>query len=116
MRPPSGRRLLQADWCRWRVSPWADAGVASWSGLRARPFWGTPATLQGQRRGGRFPPLDRLDLRRVTKIVLFPVRFLFTAQTGQVGTNTLAARHYLASPNAPASSLVAAALAWRLLA
>src|SRR5689334_775776 len=25
-------------------------------------FWGTPATLQGQSRGGRFPPLDRLDL------------------------------------------------------
>jgi hypothetical protein len=155
---------------------------------RLSVFWGTPATLQGQRRGGRFPPLDRLDLleygrlltgtdarsavarpdrtellvagaefalgylggtarlpdrlrqralfrsrdddvlteirtpsrlvsagpRRVTKIVLFPVRFLFTAQTGQVGTNTLAARHYLASPVAPATSLVAAALAWRL--
>jgi hypothetical protein len=155
---------------------------------RLSVFWGTPATLQGQRHGGRFPPLDRLDLleygrlltgtdarsavarpdrtellvagaefalgylggaarlpdrlrqralfrsrdddvlteirtparlvsagpRRVTKIVLFPVRFLFTAQTGQVGTNTLAARHYLASPDAPATSLVAAALAWRL--
>lgn len=155
---------------------------------RLSVFWGTPATLQGQRRGGRFPPLDRLDLleygrlltgtdarsavarpdrtellvagaefalgylggaarlpdrlrpralfrsrdddvlteirtpsrlvsagpRRITKIVLFPVRFLFTAQTGQVGTNTLAARHYLDSPDAPATSLVAAALAWRL--
>src|SRR6266568_6770555 len=155
---------------------------------RLSVFWGTPATLRGQSRGGRFPPLDRLDLleygrlltgtdvrsavarpdrtellvagaefalgylggaarlpdrlrrralsrsrdddvltefrtpsrlvsagpRRVTKIVLFPVRFLFTAQTGQVGTNTLAARHYLASPDAPATSLVAAALAWRL--
>ena len=154
---------------------------------RLSVFWGTPATLQGQRRGGRFPPLDRLDLleygrlltgtdarsavarpdrtellvagaefalgylggaarlpdrlrrrapfgsrdddvltgirtpsrlvsagpRRVTKIVLFPVRFLFTAQTGQVGTNTLAARHYLANPEVPATSLVAAALAWR---
>src|SRR5207244_6972482 len=141
---------------------------------RLSVFWGTPATLQGQRRGGRFPPLDRLDLleygrlltgtdarsavarpdrtellvagaefalgylsgdarlpdrlrrrplfrsqaddvlteirtparlvsagpRRVTKIVLFPVRFLFTARTGQVGTNTLPARHYLASPDA----------------
>jgi hypothetical protein len=31
-----------------------------------------------------------------------------------VGTNTLAARHYLDSPDAPATSLVAAALAWRL--
>ena len=136
---------------------------------RLSVFWGTPATLQGRDRGGRFPPLDRLDLleygrlltgtdvrsavarpdrtellvagaefalgylgddvlteirtpsrlvsrgpRRVTKIVLFPVRFLFTAETGQVGTNSSAARHYLASPDAPATSLVTAALAWRL--
>ena len=138
---------------------------------RLSVFWGTPSTLRGQGRGGRFPPLDRLDLldygrlltgqdarssvarpeqaellvagaefalgylggarklpgrlgdwarlrlrddnvlneirtpsqlvsrgpRRLTKVVLFPVRFLFTAETGQVGTNTLAAGHYLAS-------------------
>jgi hypothetical protein len=155
---------------------------------RLSVFWGTPATLRGQVKGGRFPPLDRLDLldygrlltgldarsrvarpdraellvagaefalgylggaaklpdrlrgwarlgprdddalneirtparlvsrgpRRLTKIVLFPVRFLFTAETGQAGTNTLAAGHYLASANAPATTLVAAALAWRL--
>ena len=31
-----------------------------------------------------------------------------------MGTNTLAAEHYLASANAPATSLVAAAVAWRL--
>ena len=155
---------------------------------RLSVFWGTPITLQGQRRGGRFPPLDRLDLldygrlltgrdvraavarpdgtellvagaefalghlgatgaglpdrlrgwarrrprdgnaldeirapsrlvargpRRVTKIVLFPVRFLFTARTGRVGTNALAAEHYLASAYAPAAALVTAALAWR---
>jgi hypothetical protein len=155
---------------------------------RLSVFWGTPATLQGQRPGGRFPPLDRLDLldygrlltgrdvratvarpdhaellvagaefalaylgapgagladrlrgwarlrsrdhsalheirtplrlvargpRRVTKIVLFPVRFLFTAETGRVGTNALAAEHYLASADAPAAALVTAALAWR---
>ena len=154
---------------------------------RLSVFWGTPSTLRGQGRGGRFPPLDRLDLldygrlltgqdarsgvarpdqaellvagaefalgylggarnlpgrlrdwarlrprddtvlneirapsrlvsrgpRRLTKIVLFPVRFLFTAQTGQVGTNALAAGHYLASAHAPATTLVASALAWR---
>jgi hypothetical protein len=154
---------------------------------RLSVFWGTPATLGGQRRGGRFPPLDRLDLldygrlltgqdlrsaaarpdhaellvagaefalgylggaaklpdrlrswarlrrqddtvldeirapaglvsrgpRRLTKIVLFPVRFLFTAETGQVGTNTRAAEHYLASANPPAAALVTAALSWR---
>ena len=47
--------------------------------------------------------------RRLTKIVLFPVRFLFTAETGQVGTNSLAAEHYLASARAPAAKLVSAA-------
>jgi len=51
--------------------------------------------------------------RRVTKVVLFPVRFLFTAATGQVGTNSRAAEHYLADADAPATELVAAALAWR---
>jgi hypothetical protein len=154
---------------------------------RLSVFWGTPSTLAGQARGGRFPPLDRLDLleygrlltgrdardhvarpgrtellaagaefalgslggprtlrdrargwargrlgrdpaleeirtpallvsrgpRRLTKIVLFPVRFLFTAQTGRVGTNGLAAEHYLASTDSPAAGLVTAALGWR---
>ena len=170
-----------------KVARSVRAGGSALDG-RLSVFWGTPATLQGQSRGGRFPPLDRLDLleygrlltgtdvrsavarpshtellvagaefalgylggaaqlpdrlrgwarlrshddsvlteiraparlvsrgpRRVTKIVLFPVRFVFTAETGQVGTNTLAATHYLASPDAPATSLVRAALAWRL--
>lgn len=154
---------------------------------RLSVFWGTPSTLRGEASGGRFRPLDRLDLleygrllagtdtrdgvarpgreelltagaefalgylgadprlpervkgwltrrprrgdpvteirtpallasrgpRRVTKIVLFPVRFMFTAETGRVGINALAAEHYLADPGAPGAGLVAAALAWR---
>jgi hypothetical protein len=154
---------------------------------RLSVFWGTPGTLKGRSRGGRFPPLDRLDLvehgrllagtdvrdsiarparsellvagaefalgylggdpdlaqrlrglaarglrrddpmaefrtpavllsrgnRRVTKIVLFPVRFLYTAATGQVGTNAAAVEHYLAGQPVPAAELVSAALAWR---
>jgi len=167
----------------------ADAVRADGPALAKRlsVFWGTPSTLAGQARGGRFPPLDRLDLleygrvltgrdardhvarpgrtdllvagaefalgslggprtlrdrarswaggrlgrdpaleeirtpallvsrgpRRLTKIVLFPVRFLFTAQTGLVGTNGLAAEHYLASTDSPAAELVTAALGWR---
>ena len=154
---------------------------------RLSVFWGTPSTLRGAD-GGRFPPLDRLDLiangrllarvdarddlpqptaeellisgaqfaldflagirtdtapvaaglgsmrpatgeaisevrdpellltrgtRRVTKLVLFPVRFMYTAATGQVGTNEDAARWYLALAGAPAKSLVDAALEWR---
>ncbi|HEY5276240.1 MAG TPA: hypothetical protein VIK38_06845 [Coriobacteriia bacterium] len=52
-------------------------------------------------------------VRRVTKLVLFPVRFLFTAATGGVGTNDAAVAYYLAGGEAPSTKLVAAALAWR---
>jgi len=51
---------------------------------------------------------------RLTKLVLFPVRLLFTAETGRVGANDAAVEHYLAAETAPpGASLVAAALAWR---
>lgn len=52
-------------------------------------------------------------VRRVTKLVLFPVRFLYSAETGLVGTNHAAADHYLAINQAPGAALVAAALLWR---
>jgi hypothetical protein len=159
----------------------AGAVRASGPGLpeRLSVFWGTPSTLSGQVPGGRFPPLDRLNLlehgrlltgrdarqaaarpdraellvagarfalgslsgtgsgtgppadatvldeiaapsrlvsrgpRRLTKVVLFPVRFLYTAATGQAGLTALAVEHYLATPGAPATALVTAALAWR---
>jgi hypothetical protein len=156
---------------------------------RLSVFWGTPATLAGEREGGRFPPLDRLDLlesgrllagsddararvqrpskeelvitgaefaldhlaavrppsadeggrlgslradggeafeqirtpellaaqgvRQVTKLVLFPVRFLYTAGTGHVGTNGDAVAYYLERLRTPSPRLVEAALAWR---
>jgi hypothetical protein len=156
---------------------------------RLSVFWGTPATLAGEREGGRFPPLDRLDLlesgrllagaddargrvqrpnkeelvitgaefaldhlaavepaagggdhqlgsiradgseafeqvrspellaaqgvRQVTKLILFPVRFMYTAATGRVGTNGDAVAHYLDRRQTPSPRLVEAALAWR---
>jgi len=142
---------------------------------RLSVFWGTPSSLAGQVPGGRFPPLDRLDLlehgrllwgedarsglappgrdellvagaifalehlaglvigspherdgkalgsllgtrqgvRRLTKLVLFPVRFLFTAETGQVATYGDAVEHHLAADVCPGAELVAAALTWR---
>src|SRR2546430_17284333 len=52
-------------------------------------------------------------VRRMTKLVLFPVRFLFTARTGHLGTNHAAVAAYLAAEPAPGASLVAAALEWR---
>jgi hypothetical protein len=51
--------------------------------------------------------------RHVTKVVLFPVRFLYTAATGRVGTNDAAVAHHLAQTGAPGHDLVAAALRWR---
>ena len=187
-----GLILRDPPWIKHRLAIRAVARAvrADGSALHQRlsVFWGTPATLAGRARGGRFPPLDRLDLleygrllagpdarqgvarpgqeellvagaefalgflgvagnlpgrlrhlvrpgaqdrdtldeirnperlvsrgpRRMTKTVLFPVRFLFTAATARVGTNALAAEHYLASAGAPAPELVGAALAWRL--
>jgi hypothetical protein len=149
----------------------ADAEKSKGSALHERlsVFWGTPATLRGERDGGRFPALDRLDLiengrlltgsddarsglprpsagelivtgaefaldylgksateeirspdlliahgvRRLTKLALFPVRFLYTAATGRIGTNDAAAAHYLSDGHSPSGELVAAALAWR---
>ena len=169
----------------------AKAEKAKGSDLHARlsVFWGTPSTWRGERCGGRFPALDRLDLlesgrllagsddarrdlprpssqelivtgaefaldflagvrapaavggdalgsmrfacddavqevlcpellvrrgvRRVTKLVLFPVRFFYTAATGQVGTTDAAADRYLDDRQTPSKELVAAARAWR---
>lgn len=147
----------------------AEKARGSELGQRLSVFWGTPSTLRGEREGGRFPALDRLDLldygrllsgrdaragvprpsarellvagaefaieylagadavaeirrpevllahgvRRVTKLVLFPVRFLFTSATGEVGTNDAGAAHHLDQRDAPAGRLAAAALAWR---
>jgi hypothetical protein len=100
------------------------AGAEFALGHLGRPA-GLPGRLRGwPRRGGgrgedpvaeiRTPSLlASRGPRRVTKVVLFPVRFLFTAATGRVGTNALAAEHYLADLDAPAAELVAAALAWR---
>jgi hypothetical protein len=52
-------------------------------------------------------------IRRVTKLVLFPVRFMFTAAEGRTGTNQEAAAWYLSTEHATARELVAAALRWR---
>jgi hypothetical protein len=176
--PDAIARVLEAE--RRKGSPLRE---------RLSVFWGTPATLAAECEGGRFPPLDRLDLlesgrvlagsdeararvqrpstqelvitgaefalahlaavgpptgddrdrlgsiradgseafeqirspellaaqsvRQLTKLVLFPVRFMYTAATGHVGTNADAVVHYLERTAAPSPKLVAAALAWR---
>jgi hypothetical protein len=132
-------------------------------------FWGSPATLSGRAAGGRFPPLDRLDLKRygrllagrdvraqfpeptlkelvissaefalrqlsrpvvaarlrdpvalaraetkpLTKQVLYPVRFLYTARTGDAGMNDQAVAHFLDLHDGAAAALASKALVWR---
>lgn len=127
-------------------------------------FWGSPATLRGEAAGGRFPPLDRLDLvqygrllrgrdiraglpaptareliiagadfalravtadlkdpatllnagaKTLTKMTLFPVRFLYTARTGQIGRNEAAVEYLTEAESGPAVDLARQAFAWR---
>lgn len=59
---------------------------------------------------------DRLvegGIRWTTKVVLFPARFLFTAETAREGTNQAAVQHYSELNGAPATALVRAAFEWR---
>jgi predicted nucleotidyltransferase len=136
---------------------------------RLSVFWGSVASLSGTASGGRFPPLDRLDLKKygrllagsdvrgklpspthrdlvlagaelalrrlasdeviaklrdpealirsdqktLTRLILFPVRFLFTARTGDVGRNDAAVEHFSAARKSAASELARLALKWR---
>lgn len=125
-------------------------------------FWGSINSLSGITPGGRFPPLDRLDLIKygrllsgidirkklllpthrelvlagaefavwrlctdeiieklknpeklaqsdtkiLTKLILFPVRFLFTAQTGEIGRNEAAVEYFVTHSSGTSSILV----------
>jgi hypothetical protein len=50
---------------------------------------------------------------RLTKLVLLPVRFLYTAETGSVAGADAAATWYLSRADAPSPELVGAARSWR---
>jgi hypothetical protein len=59
---------------------------------------------------------DRLvegGIRWTTKLVLFPARFVLTAQTGREGTNEAAVQYYSGLSGAPGAALVRAAFDWR---
>ena len=137
---------------------------------RLSVFWGSSLSLSGAASGGRFPPLDRLDLKKygrllmgrdvrknlplptqtelvvagaelalrrlatdevigklkspealmrcdqktLTRLILWPARFMFTARTGDVGRNDAAVEHFVAASKTSAScDLVRLALTWR---
>jgi hypothetical protein len=56
--------------------------------------------------------LAKRGMRHVGKRILFPVRFLYTARTGEVGRVEAAAEHYCRS-GGPAAPAVAEAIRWR---
>ena len=136
---------------------------------RLSVFWGSVESLSGTASAGRFPPLDRLDLKKygrlltgsdvreriptpthkdlvvagaehalrlatdevigkirspelllrsnqkqLTRLILFPLRFLYTARTGDVGRNDAAVEHFAATTRETAASdLARLALRWR---
>lgn len=111
LRRPSASDLIVAG---------AEFAIASLAGVR----WSLSGTGSGlgSMRAAVEDAVDQVrrpelliaaGVRRLTKLVLFPVRFVFTAATGRVGTNNESVEWYLARDAAPSKGLVAAGLAWR---
>lgn len=137
---------------------------------RLSVFWGSALSLSGASPGGRFPPLDRLDLKKygrllmgrdvrknlplptqqelvvagaelallrlakaevidkvksaedllrsdqktLTRLILWPLRFMYTARTGDVGRNDAAVEHFVATAKSSAArELARLAVKWR---
>src|SRR5579862_1510211 len=57
--------------------------------------------------------LIEAEPKPLTKAILFPVRFLYTARTGEIGRNHDAVRHIVQAEPGPVADLAAAALRWR---
>jgi len=86
-------------------------------------FWGTPSTLQGRVRGGRFPPLDRLDLLDYGRLLTGRDARTYVARPSQAelrvdGTertqgDLIIRRSWVRAPRAPPGILRAACwMAW----
>jgi hypothetical protein len=105
----SGRHLFGAE-RRERVKlPTHDELVVAAAGFAVEKLGG-PETLAWLRDPASLAPAGA---RTVTKTVLFPVRFRYTAATGRVGSNDGAADWYASEGDRPGRELVAAAAAWR---
>lgn len=104
-----GRPLAGGD-ARDRLVPPSRAAVLAASRDYLLGFVREPARrrlLAGQRRD---LPADRKEL---TRLCLFPARFLYTAATGEAGSNDAAVAHYRARHGEPGAAIVALALALR---
>ncbi|HEX5502933.1 MAG TPA: hypothetical protein VFW96_09940 [Thermomicrobiales bacterium] len=104
-----GRLLAGVD-ARDRLRPPSRAAVLAASRDYLLGFVREPARrrlLAGERRD---LPADRKEL---TRLCLFPARFLYTAETGDAGSNDAAVAHYRARHGGPGAAIVALALALR---
>ena len=79
----------------------AEAGLGLVRRPANREAFAAPASLLA---GGPKP---------LTKTILFPVRFMYTARTGQIGRNHDAADHFASAEPGARGELAAAALRWR---
>jgi predicted nucleotidyltransferase len=77
---------------------------------RLSVFWGTPSTLRGEARGGRFPPLDRLDLLEYGRLLTGQDTRDVVARPSRGELLVAGAEFALGALGA---ELVAAAMTWR---
>lgn len=89
----------------------SGAELAQDSARSALEFFATDQVIGAFRDPGVL--VDPADPRWLTKIILLPVRFLHTAQTGRVGATDEAAERYLMAQRPVAGDLVRAAMRWR---
>jgi len=115
--PPADRldlldhgRLLHGADVRSGIPRPARAEVARDGARFAVGYLGTDEVVRGVRRPER---LVAEGVRHMTRMVLLPVRLLYTARSGMLGSNDAAAADYLADPDAPGAALVGAAMRWR---
>ena len=57
--------------------------------------------------------LAHAETKRLTKLVLYPVRFIFTARTGQIGMNDKAVNYFSTVADGPVAELARKGFEWR---
>jgi predicted nucleotidyltransferase len=70
----------------------------------------TSAVAAQLRNPGEFA---KANTKTLTKLVLYPVRFLFTARTGQIGMNDEAVNYFSTVADGPVAELARKGLEWR---
>lgn len=103
-------RLLSGKDIRNSLSKPTQAELVILGAKFAIDYLGTPEIVQELLK----PELIyQQGVRHLTKIILFPVRLLYTAITGKIGHNAEAVTYYLANNTGKKSELIEAAFQWR---